>query len=125
MDVKLKYLDEHNSLRRKIAERYVSEINNPKITLPVLPPCNTEHVWHLFVIQTKERETLQKYLLEHGIQTIIHYPIPPHQQECYKEYSHLSFPITEQLSQEVISLPISQVMTDEEIDFVIKTLNTF
>lgn len=125
LDIKLKYLDEHNELRRSIAERYTSEINNPKIILPKLPQNRTEHVWHLFVIQSTERENLQKYLSENGIQTIIHYPIPPHQQKCYSEYNHLNFPVTEQLSAEVLSLPISQVMTTEEVDFVIKTLNEF
>lgn len=125
LDVKLKYLDDHNESRRSIAERYTSEIKNPKIILPNLPANRKEHVWHLFVVQAKERENLQKYLSDHGIQTIIHYPIPPHQQKCYSEYSYLNFPVTEQLSAEVLSLPISQVMTTEEIEFVIKTLNEF
>ncbi|WP_312077998.1 DegT/DnrJ/EryC1/StrS family aminotransferase [Chryseobacterium sp.] len=125
LDVKLKYLDQDNERRRKVARRYISEITNSKVILPKEPKSEAEHVWHLFVIQTDYRDELQKFLAEKGIQTIIHYPIPPHQQECYTEYKDFHFPITEKLSQNVLSLPISQVMADDEIDFVIKTINSF
>ncbi|MBS1549572.1 MAG: DegT/DnrJ/EryC1/StrS family aminotransferase [Bacteroidetes bacterium] len=125
LDTKLQYLDQDNDKRRAIAKRYSTEISNSKIELPQFPKDEKSHVWHLFVIKTKVRKELQDYLLENGIQTIIHYPIPPHQQVCYKEYQDLQFPITEQLCQEVLSIPISQVMTDEEVSFVINALNQF
>lgn len=125
LDIKLNHLDQENNKRRNVAERYSKEINNAKITLPNLPEDPKSHVWHLYVIQTKTRSELQKHLEDNGIQSIIHYPIPPHQQDCYKEYNHRSYPITEQLSDEVLSLPISQVMTDEEIAYVIDVINRF
>lgn len=125
VDVKLKYIDADNEKRRNIAERYCSEITNPKIILPQLPKNSEEHVWHLFVIRTSKRDQLQKYLLEHGIQTLIHYPIPPHKQKAYKYYNHLSFPITEKIHDEVLSLPISPVMDDNEIGEVIENCNSF
>lgn len=125
LDVKLKYLDQDNDKRRTIAEKYCAEITNSKITLPELPANSKEHVWHLFVIRTDKRDNLQKYLLENGIQTLIHYPIPPHKQRAYKYYNHLSFPITEQIHDQVLSLPISPVMEDEEIEQVIEIINQF
>lgn len=125
LDLKLKYLDADNDKRRRIAERYCTEITNPKITLPILPINSKEHVWHLFVIRTSKRELLQKYLLENGIQTLIHYPIPPHKQKAYKYYNHLFFPITEEIHKEVLSLPISPVMEQEEVDKIIKVINQF
>lgn len=125
LDTKLQYLDQDNAKRRAIAKRYSTEIKNSKIELPQFPKDEKSHVWHLFVLKTKVRKELQDYLSENGIQTIIHYPIPPHQQVCYKEYQDLQFPITEQLCQEVLSIPISQVMTDEEVSFVINALNQF
>lgn len=125
LNVKLKYIDQENEVRRKIAERYCNEINNPKILLPQLPATRMEHVWHLFVIRTTEREKLQQYLSDNGIQTLIHYPIPPHKQEAYQELNHLLFSITEQIHQEVLSLPISPIMTNEEIDTIIKIINNY
>lgn len=125
LDVKLKYIDAENGKRREIAERYCAEIKNDKIILPHLPTDAKEHVWHLFVIRTAEREKLQKYLLENGVQTLIHYPIPPHKQKAYKYYNHLSFPITEKIHEEVLSLPISPIMTDEEVEIVITKINNF
>ena len=125
LDVKLKYIDADNDKRRMIAEKYISEITNPKIILPQLPVDSKEHVWHLFVIRTGKRELLQKYLLENGIQTLIHYPIPPHKQKAYKYYNHLSFPITEKIHEEVLSLPISPVMRDEEVGTVIEMVNKY
>lgn len=125
LDIKLKYLDQDNDSRRKVAERYISEIKNPDIILPKILGLPKSHVWHLFVIRTKRREELLKYLGDNNISCIIHYPIPPHRQECYTEYSHLQLPITEQLSQEVISLPISQILSDEEVQYIIDTVNCF
>ncbi|MFC7348101.1 DegT/DnrJ/EryC1/StrS family aminotransferase [Chryseobacterium zhengzhouense] len=125
LDVKLKYLDTDNAKRRKVAEQYISQIKNSDIILPNVEGLPESHVWHLFVIRTKRRNELQEFLSKNNIQSLIHYPIPPHQQQCYTEYSELQLPITEQLSEEVISLPISQVMTDEEIAHVITVINQF
>lgn len=125
LDVKLKYIDQENTRRREIAHRYFSEITNPAITLPQLSQDENEHVWHLFVVRTQNREKLQSYLSENGIQTLIHYPIPPHKQEAYKDMNHLSFPITEKIHDEVLSLPISPVMSDEDVAQVIEKLNSF
>lgn len=125
LDVKLKYIDNENAVRRKIADRYISEINNPKIILPQNPEDKNEHVWHVFVVRTENRDQLQNFLTENQIQTIIHYPTPPHKQEAYKELNHLSLPIAEKIHDEILSLPISPVMTDEEVDKVIAVLNTY
>lgn len=125
LNVKLPYLDAENAKRRDIAQRYCREINNPAIVLPKLPADNASHVWHLFVVRCKERNRLQQYLTENGIQTLIHYPIPPHKQEAYGNMNHLSFPVTEAIHNEVLSLPISPVLTEEEVGQVINTLNNF
>lgn len=125
LDVKLKYIDEENERRRIIAERYCNEIVNEKILLPVLPKNREQHVWHLFVIRSTEREKLQSYLAENEVQTLIHYPIPPHKQEAYKEMNSESYPITEKIHNEVLSLPISPVMSDEEVGVVINCINQF
>lgn len=125
LDVKLKYIDVDNDKRRKIAEQYAAEIKNDKIILPILPSQPKEHVYHLFVIRTAKRDKLQKYLTENGVQTLIHYPIPPHKQKAYQYYNNLSFPITEKIHNEVLSLPISPVMEAKEIQKVIDVLNNF
>lgn len=125
LDVKLKYIDQDNSRRKEIAQRYFAEIKCNKITLPQLPNTQEEHVWHLFVIRTEHREDLQNYLADNGVQTLIHYPIPPHKQDAYQEYNGLSFPITENIHNQVLSLPISPVMTDEEVSYVINLINSF
>lgn len=125
LDVKLQYIDEENAVRRKIAERYISEIKNPKIILPENPTDGNEHVWHVFVVRSENRDQLQNYLTEKGVQTIIHYPTPPHKQEAYKELDDLSLPIAEKIHDEVLSLPISPVMTDDEVSTVISLLNNF
>ena len=125
LDVKLKYIDAENDQRRAIAEQYSAEITNPKIILPKLPSTSKEHVWHLFVIRTDKREKLQQYLLENGIQTLIHYPIPPHKQRAYKYYNHLSFPITEKIHDEVLSLPVSPVMSEKEVEEAISKINNY
>ena len=125
LGVKLKYIDAENSRRKEIAKRYIAEIKNPIILLPENPANEAEHVWHLFVIRSQSREKLQNYLTENGVQTLIHYPIPPHKQEAYKDWNNLSFPITEQIHNEVLSLPISPVMSDEEVSKVIEYINQF
>ncbi|BDU23584.1 DegT/DnrJ/EryC1/StrS family aminotransferase [Flavobacterium sp. GSB-24] len=123
LDVKLKYIDADNSRRREIANKYISGIKAANIKLPSLPDTAEEHVWHLFVIRTNEREKITDYLNDKNIQTLVHYPIPPHKQEAYSELNHLSYPITEQIHDEVLSLPISPVMSDEEVEYVIAELN--
>lgn len=125
LDVKLKYIDQENNRRKEIAFRYVSEIKNPKIILPELPKDGSSHVWHLFVIRTNDRTNLQNYLTNKEVQTLIHYPIPPHQQNAYASMNEMHFPITEKIHNEVLSLPISPVMTDDEVDDVIKIINVF
>ncbi len=125
LDVKLKFIDADNQYRREIATRYANEIVNPAIVLPIYPENELAHVWHLFVIRTSERENLQSYLSENGIQTLIHYPIPPHQQEAYKEYNSLSFPISEKIHSEVVSLPMSPVLESNEVDKIISVVNEY
>ncbi|QPH38348.1 DegT/DnrJ/EryC1/StrS family aminotransferase [Pedobacter endophyticus] len=124
LSVKLQHLDVIIQKRRIIAQRYLHEIRNQKIALPHVQ--NTEaHVWHLFVIRTDEREKLQKHLADCGVQTLIHYPIPPHRQDAYVELSGLSFPISEKIHAEVLSLPISEVMTLDEVSSVIQAVNSY
>lgn len=123
LDVKLKYIDKENQRRKDIAKRYITEITNPNVILPEFPKDEKEHVWHLFVIRTQEREKLQNFCIENRIQTLIHYPIPPHKQGAYKEMNNLSFPVTEKIHNEVLSLPISPVMNDEEVGKVIDCIN--
>ena len=124
LNIKLLDLDAQNEERRRIAKKYLTDIKNPKIILPFWD-FSTNHVFHLFVIRTQNRNDLQQYLLDNGIQTLIHYPIPPHQQKALKDWNHLSFPITEKIHREVLSLPLSPVMTDDEVDFVIKIINQY
>ncbi|WP_310555421.1 DegT/DnrJ/EryC1/StrS family aminotransferase [Flavobacterium sp.] len=124
LNVKLPHLDSDNEKRRSIAKRYISEIKNPKITLPFYNN-SLNHVFHLFVIRTKNRSALENYLKENKIETLIHYPIAPHKQKALSFLNHLSFPITEQIHNEVLSLPISPEITNEEVDFVINVLNRY
>lgn len=132
LDIKLKYLDAENQRRREIAQYYCQNIKHPEIILPNLNNYSLftihyslAHVWHLFVIRHPNRDALQKYLTEKGIQTLIHYPIPPHKQLAYKEWNHLNFPITEQIHNEVLSLPISPVMILENTRKIVNTINQF
>ncbi|GAB0155141.1 DegT/DnrJ/EryC1/StrS family aminotransferase [Chryseobacterium sp. Alg-005] len=125
LSVKLKYLDAENLRRKEIAQRYLNEIVNPKIILPRHKIEENSHVYHLFVIRTVYRDDLQKHLEENGIQTLIHYPIPPHHQEAYADLKDLQLPITEKIHKEVMSLPISPVMTIEEVSKVIQIINSF
>lgn len=124
LSVKLRYLDEDNQRRRQIANAYLAKIHHPAITLPSFES-EESHVWHLFVIRTPERDKLQQYLFSKGIQTLIHYPVPPHKQKAYREFNNIVLPITEKIHQEVLSLPISQVMTDIEVDYVCNMINSF
>lgn len=124
LNVKLKYLDKDNDKRREISKYYREHIKNPLITLPQIKD-EKSHVWHIFAIRTENREEFQKYLENNGVQTLIHYPVPPHKQPAYKEWNDLSFPITEKIHQEIISLPISPVMTQEEIKKVVKIINQY
>jgi dTDP-4-amino-4,6-dideoxygalactose transaminase len=124
LNVKLPYLDAENNSRKWIAKRYISELKNDKITLPFWD-LSDNHVFHLFVIRTQKRDELQQYLLKNGIQTMIHYPIPSHKQEAFSNWNNLSFPITEKIHSEVLSLPMSPVMTSEEVDFLIAILNEY
>ncbi|MFD1316848.1 DegT/DnrJ/EryC1/StrS family aminotransferase [Namhaeicola litoreus] len=124
LSVKLSSLESEIDQRRFVAKRYLNEINNPHITLPTVKYWEG-HVWHLFVIQTTHRDELQKYLLMNGIETVIHYPIPPHKQLAYTEFSHISLPITERIHNQVLSLPMSHVLEDHEISHVINTVNNW
>jgi dTDP-4-amino-4,6-dideoxygalactose transaminase len=123
--VKLSKLDEWNEKREIIANLYrngLEEISG--LTLPYVPVW-AEPVWHLFVVRTSARDQLQKYLAEKGIQTLIHYPVPPHKQGAYKEMSYLNMTVSEQIHSELLSLPIGSVMTSENVDYVVKSLNRF
>ena len=124
LNVKLKYIQQDITSRRKVANYYLENIDNEKITLPNV--VNTKgHVWHLFVIRVKERNKLQKYLLENGVQTLIHYPIPPYQQKAYKAYNNFSFPISDKIHSEVLSLPLNSVMTKEDVESVVVLINKY
>ena len=122
--MKLKHLDNDNAKRQKIAAKYYQNIDNKYVTLPKRLP-DENNVYHIFPIFSTKRDILQQYLADNGIQTLIHYPIPPHKQECYKDWNKISLPITEDIHNQELSIPISQVMPDEEVDFVIKTINSF
>jgi dTDP-4-amino-4,6-dideoxygalactose transaminase len=132
LDVKLKYLDAENQRRREIAQYYCDNIKNQAIILPngknsslFTFHYSLTHVWHIFIIRTANREKLQNHLTEYGIQTLIHYPIPPHRQLAYKAWNTLSFPITELIHNEVLSLPLSPVMTEEDVQHVINSVNAY
>lgn len=124
LGVKLSHLDEDLAARKAVAEFYIENLKNPSVRVPAVPE-RDEHVFHLFPILCSRRDALQRFLADRGVQTLIHYPIPPHRQECYKEWNSLSFPITERLSAEELSLPISPVMTPEEVRAVVETVNAF
>ncbi len=130
LSVKLKYLQQEIKCRRKVAAAYIEGITNPVITLPIndssVPNENDEsHVWHLFVVRCEKREELQKHLTEQGIQTLIHYPIPPHHQQAYNDWNSQIYPISERIHNEVISLPIGPTITSEEVNQVISACNSF
>ncbi len=124
LDIKLPYLDADNKRRREISTYYRNNINNPLIVLPKTYD-EEAHVWHVFAVRTKERDRFQEYLRSKGVQTIIHYPTPPHKQEAYKEWNNRSYPITEQIHKEIISLPISPIMTDDEVVELVRIVNEY
>lgn len=122
LDVKLKHLDEDNLNRKQVAEYYLNNIKNSAIILPKIKDRDS-HVFHIFPILSERRDELQKYLTGNGVQTLIHYPVPPHKQQCYTEYNNLSLPVTEKIHREELSLPISQVNTAEEMEKVVQILS--
>jgi len=122
--VKLKHLDKDNNKRRKIAELYLNKIKNDKLILPRTDN-DKSHVWHLFVIRTKNRDNFAKYMLKNGIETLVHYPVPPHKQKAYSEWKDLKYPITEEIHKTVISLPLYQAMQKKEISQIIKACNEY
>ncbi|WP_432772919.1 DegT/DnrJ/EryC1/StrS family aminotransferase [Francisella salimarina] len=128
--VKLKYLERDIVYRRKIADFYTKNIISPKITLPIqdsqLNIQNYQnHVWHLYVIRTEKRDGLQKYLLDNGVQTVIHYPIAPHHQDAYKELANNIYPISEQIHKQVLSLPVGQHLSLDDVTKVVKIINSY
>ena len=122
--VKLRYLDNEIQARQAVANSYLQEINNPLIELPVVEDVNA-HVWHLFVIKINQREKLASYLTENGVQSLIHYPIPPHKQDAYQEWQGQSFPISEQIHEQILSLPISPVLSSDDVEAIIRLINDY
>lgn len=125
LSVKLKYLDADNRHRRDIARIYREGIDNRRVWMPDVMPDERMNVYHLFPVFCEQRDDLQTYLSQHGIQTLIHYPIAPHQQECYQKMGYLSLPVTEQIHRQELSLPMSQVMEEEEAKEVVRRINEF
>jgi dTDP-4-amino-4,6-dideoxygalactose transaminase len=123
--VKLPSLDADNARRRDIADRYLNDICHPQVILPARPGCPESHVWHIFPVRTPNREALQRHLESAGIQCLVHYPIPPHQQQALPALGDSSLPVTEAIHREILSLPISQVMPPDQVDQVIAAINTF
>ena len=124
LDVKLKYLDEENSRRRSNALYYIKNISNPYVCVPSESYWR-ESVFHIFPLMTSQRDRLQSYLKENGVQTDIHYPIPPHLQRAYSQWGRPSLPVTERIHREELSLPVSQVLTEEECKEVTRLINDF
>lgn len=130
LNIKLKYLDQENKRRREIAKNYCESINHPDIILPIENIKSDirylkSHVWHLFVISSKYRDNLKKYLEKNNIQTIIHYPIPPHKQKAYKSFNSNNLPLTEFVSNHVLSIPISSVIDFQLAEVISNTINRF
>lgn len=124
LGVKLRHLDEDNAARKSVARRYIEGIKNPLVRTPRVADWSS-NVFHIFPILCPDRDSLQAYLLEKGVHTLIHYPIPPHKQQCYRQWNQLSFPITEKIHAEELSLPMSPVMRSEEAEYVIEAVNGF
>ncbi len=127
LSVKLKRLDEDNLRRKEIANRYINEIKNVKIQLPAINKQldSNHHVWHLFVVRTPDRELFQEFLASAGIETLIHYPVPPHKQKAFNELKNIPLPLTEKIHEEVVSLPISPVLDDHEVSKIISVVNSY
>lgn len=124
LNVKLKQLDADNLIRQIIAKRYLTEISSEKVDLPFYDG-SKNHVFHLFVVRVENRDKFVSYLKKHDIETLIHYPIPPHKQKALINFNHLSLPITEAIHKTVVSLPISPVMSNEEVTQIVKTINSY
>ncbi len=124
LNVKLPYLDSINQKRRALALKYIQNIDNKQITLPYYTH-EDSHVFHQFVVRTPKRDRLKKYLAAQGIETIIHYPVPPHKQEAYSEWHDISLPVTEKIHKEILSLPIRENLTTQEQDYIIEKINRF
>ena len=124
LDVKLKYLDEDIALRKEVAKKYIDGIKNPKIVLPYITDWE-KHVFHLFPVLCEQRDELQKYLESNDIGTNIHYPIPPHKQECYNGWNNISLPVTEKIHAQELSLPMSPCLTNEQVQYVIDIINKY
>ena len=124
LSVKLKYLDADNALRQELAAYYYAHIQNPNIQLPCRIP-DENNVYHQFPVFSERRDELQKFLHSLGIQTLIHYPIPPHKQECYSQWNHLSMPITEKIHREELSIPMNPCITQDEAKTIVDALNRF
>ncbi len=120
--VKLRYLDDEIQKRKNIADYYLNNIKNKNI---ILPEIKTDSVWHLFVVRVKNRNKLQEYLLDNNIQTLIHYPIPPHKQNAYNKFNNESYPISEQIHNEILSLPISGVQSFENTQRIVEIVNSY
>ncbi len=125
LSVKLRHIKEDFRRRREVADFFTKNIKNSKIVLPQMPGNVEEHVWHLFVTRTQNREKFQEFLKQEGVQTLIHYPIPPHKQEAYSKWNDLSFPITEKVHKEVLSLPISGVLSNTEMQAIVEACNKY
>lgn len=123
LNVKLPYLDKEIDHRRQVAQAYLEGINNSCITLP--NQAGDAHVWHVFVIRCEQRDALQEHLANHGIQTLIHYPIPPHKQQAYKEWNDLSYPVSEQIHDQVLSLPMGPTLSLNEVASIVNICNSF
>lgn len=123
LDIKIKYLDEENKRRKEVAALYNNKVTNPLIRMPKCD--DRDCVWHIFPVLCEHRDHLHQYLMDHGVETQIHYPIPPHKQRCYSDWNQLSFPITEQIHAQELSIPCNQVLTDEEVNYIIELLNSF
>lgn len=122
--VKLQRLDSDNNSRRNIATRYIAEIKNKYVSVPVVTDIQ-QHVFHIFPIMTEYRQELQQHLLRQGVETLIHYPVAPHKQEAMREYAHLALPITERIHREELSLPLTPIMSESEVSAVISAVNSF
>jgi dTDP-4-amino-4,6-dideoxygalactose transaminase len=123
LDVKLKHLDAANRRRREIAALYINKVKNPLIRIPKCD--DRDCVWHIFPVFCEQRDRLQQFLAENGIETQIHYPVPPHKQRCYQAWNHLWLPITERIHAQELSVPCHQALTDDEVSTIIQTLNYF
>lgn len=122
---KLKFLDEDNDYRRVIANHYLCNIFNTNIVLPFIENGDESHVWHVFVIRVRERERFMQYMNQNQIQTLIHYPIPPHKQEAYREWNNMSFLISELIHSEIVSIPISPVLDMEDVKYISEAINEY